>query len=210
MCLRACRGCAFCCRHARSLCDSLLVNKRLALVSAEILRIACDQGAGDLRMLLFVLLNSLVKLAAAESSDAQPLPCLAGEEAAGILTHAQTLVSQGTLQEEDALQLLEALQLLVRLGATVDPTQGAALLNSLLEYINDPFASDCVAACRFALLLYPMLPKDAGMPPLAILLTTHDNNRKLGETLLRYVVYTAQEPVLRPPVHNLNCSLSRW
>lgn len=179
-------------------------------MSAEILRIACDQGAGDLRMLLFVLLNSLVKLAAAESSDAQPLPCLAGEEAAGILTHAQTLVSQGTLQEEDALQLLEALQLLVRLGATVDPTQGAALLNSLLEYINDPFASDCVAACRFALLLYPMLPKDAGMPPLAILLTTHDNNRKLGETLLRYVVYTAQEPVLRPPVHNLNCSLSRW
>ncbi len=178
-------GCAVCCRHARSLCDSLLVNKRLALVSTEILRIACDQGAGELRMLLFVLLNSLVKLAAAQSSDAQPLSCLTGDEATGILTHAQTLVSQGSLQEEDALQLLEALQQLVRLGTTVDPEQGAALLNSLLEYVNDPFASDCVAACRFALLLYSVLPKDAGMPPLAILLTTHDNHRKLGETLLR-------------------------
>eukprot|EP01044_Picomonas_judraskeda_P004291 COSAG03_NODE_375_length_8413_cov_177.997835_7_plen_448_part_00 len=183
--LHAICGCAVGCRHARSLCDSLLVNKRLALVSTEILRIACDQGAGELRMLLFVLLNSLVKLAAAASSDGQPLPCLAGDEAAGILAHAQTLLSQGSLQEDDALQLLEALQLLVRLGTSVDGQKGAALLNRLLEYVNDPFASDCVAACRLALLLYPMLSKDAGMPPLATLLTTHDNCRKLGETLLR-------------------------
>ena len=70
---------------------------------------------------------------------------------------------------------------------------------SLLDYVNDPFASDCVAACRLALLLYPTLPKEAGLPPLPQLLASRDNDRKLGETLVRAFIFAGaseMQPIL--------------
>ena len=70
---------------------------------------------------------------------------------------------------------------------------------TLLDYVNDPFASDCVAACRLALLLYPTLPKEAGLPPLPQLLASRDNDRKLGETLVRAFIFAGaseMQPIL--------------
>lgn len=81
------------------------MNTRLALVSTEILRIAREVGRSELRMMLFDLLNSLATLAAATHPRGEALVGLTGVESAGIVTHAQALLSDSTLEEEDALQL---------------------------------------------------------------------------------------------------------